>query len=105
MAQTPEGKVKKEIKEYLDSIGAYYFMPVQMGMGVRGTPDFLCCVRGRFVAIEAKAPGKEPNSFQKLTLARITETQGINFVCYGGKDCEEKLSYWYHLATGRLLSA
>ena len=25
---TPEGKVKKKVKEYLQSIGAWYYMPV-----------------------------------------------------------------------------
>lgn len=84
MAQTPEGKVKKEIKEYLDSIGAYYFMPVQMGMGA-ATVDILCCVKGRFVAIETKAPGKVPTVRQTLILANITNAGGLAFWCTSAK--------------------
>jgi hypothetical protein len=53
---TPEGKVKQEIKEYLASIGAYYFMPVQWGMGA-ATLDFLVCHNGKFIGIEVKRPG------------------------------------------------
>ena len=58
MALTPEGRVKKAVKEYLTSIGAYYYMPVSNGMGRVGAPDFLVCYLGRFIGIETKAPGK-----------------------------------------------
>lgn len=83
---TPEGKVKKEIKEYLDSIGAYYFMPVQMGYGVRGTPDFLVCLHGRFIGIEAKAPGKRANRLQELTMNRIRASRGFAFIARSAQD-------------------
>ncbi len=53
---TPEGKVKKECRAYLRSIGAYVFSPVQMGYGA-ATVDDLCCFAGKFVAIEYKRPG------------------------------------------------
>lgn len=58
MASTPEGKVKQKVKEVLKRHNIYWFCPVQNGMGVVGTPDFLCCVDGKFLAIETKAPGK-----------------------------------------------
>lgn len=59
MSMTPEGRVKAIVKKYLREIGAYYYMPVQNGMGVVGVPDFIVCLGGRFIAIETKAPGKE----------------------------------------------
>ena len=31
MANTPESKVKKRVKEVLDELGAYYFMPATGG--------------------------------------------------------------------------
>jgi hypothetical protein len=83
---TPEGKVKKEIKEHLDSIGAYYFMPVQMGYGVWGTPDFLVCHHGLFVGIEAKAPGKDADKFQLMVMQRIREAKGQAFVARSAQD-------------------
>jgi hypothetical protein len=58
---TPEGAVKREIAKTLKKLGIFYYMPVQNGMGQTGIPDFVCCVRGKFVGIEAKAPGKEGN--------------------------------------------
>jgi len=58
---TPEGKVKKQVKEYLKSIGAWYYMPVSNGMGRVGCPDILVCYQGLFMAFETKAPGKIRN--------------------------------------------
>ena len=81
MAQTPEGKVKKDIKKLLTSTeGMWYYMPVQNGMGVVGIPDFVCCYKGMFFAIETKKPNKNPTTaeqrFNKCTpnqQNRITE--------------------------------
>jgi hypothetical protein len=64
---TPEGKVKKMVKEWLDEIGAYYFWPVQTGYGAR-TLDCLVCYKGKFFGIETKAKGKKPTKFQQLTI-------------------------------------
>ena len=58
---TPEGKVKKKVKEYLKEIGAWYYMPVSNGMGRVGCPDILVCYQGLFMAFETKAPGKIKN--------------------------------------------
>jgi hypothetical protein len=62
---TPEGKIKFQLKKYLTSIGAYWFMPVQTGWGSRAL-DFLCCYRGLFFACETKAPGKPMKGFQAV---------------------------------------
>jgi hypothetical protein len=78
MAGTPEGKVKDAIKKELRKRDIWYFMPMQNGFGVVGIPDFICCYKGRFVAIETKAPGKRgcttPN--QDRTLAEIATHGG-----------------------------
>ena len=58
---TPEGKVKKKVKEYLKEFGAWYYMPVSNGMGRVGCPDILVCYQGLFMAFETKAPGKIKN--------------------------------------------
>ena len=71
MGMTPEGKVKKAVKEYLKSIGAWYYMPVSNGMGRVGCPDILVCYKGLFMAFETKAPGKiknvTPNQEREIT--------------------------------------
>lgn len=74
MAMTPEGRVKKKVKEFLKEIGAWYYMPVSNGMGRVGCPDILVCWHGRFLAFETKAPGKRKN----VTPNQQREIDGIN---------------------------
>jgi hypothetical protein len=76
---TPEGKVKKEIKEWLDVQNVYYFMPVQTGYG-RRTVDILLCWRGRFVGVEVKRPGEKPRRFQ-TAIANEIFAAGGDAVC------------------------
>jgi hypothetical protein len=79
---TPEGKVKAKVKKALNALPrCYSFMPVQMGMGA-ATLDYLCCINGRFVAIETKAPGKKLTPRQELTQTTIQEAGGFVFVIY-----------------------
>jgi hypothetical protein len=78
---TPESKLKLEVKAYLDGIGAYYFMPVQMGLGA-ATVDFLCCVKGRFVAIETKIWPRRATPRQMRCLTMVREAGGLAFVAY-----------------------
>lgn len=82
MAATPESKVKKAIKAWLDRQTAYYTMPIGTGFGAHGVPDFLCCINGRFVGIEAKAPGKRNNTtmLQDRNLEAIKTAGGISIV-------------------------
>ena len=75
----PEAIIKRQIREYLTATyGAYVFSPVQMGMGI-ATLDILCCIRGRFVAIEVKVPGKKPTPRQTSTIAQINSAEGVAF--------------------------
>lgn len=79
MALTPEGKVKKAIKEILSAYGAYYFMPVQNGYGA-ATVDFLGCYYGKFFAIEAKAKGKAPTPRQLKVIEDMNRAKAKVFV-------------------------
>lgn len=77
---TPESHVKKEIKEYLASIGAYQFWPVQTGFGA-STVDCLACINGCFFAIEVKRPGTmQATPRQNLTIRQVTAAKGIAFI-------------------------
>jgi hypothetical protein len=82
MAMTPEGKVKKKVKEYLQSIGAWYYMPVTNGMGRVGCPDILVCYKGLFMAFETKAPGKIKNvtANQEREINDIISAYGLALV-------------------------
>lgn len=72
----PEAKVKVPVRKFLRSIGAYVFSPVQMGIG-SSTLDDLCCLGGRFLGIEYKAPGKFPTPRQHQVMAEIQKAGGV----------------------------
>lgn len=92
---TPEGKVKRDIEKWLAARGfwkagrarpegpvhGWYYMPVSNGLGVHGIPDFVCCWLGKFMVIEAKAPGGKPTENQKQRMFEIEEADGITIVC------------------------
>ena len=80
MAATPEAKVKAKIKSILKSYGIYYAMPIGSGYGASGVPDFLCCVNGYFLAIEAKANGGKITALQDKNLREIRNAGGLAFV-------------------------
>jgi hypothetical protein len=67
---TPEGRVKAAVRKFLKAKGAWFYMPIQNGMGRSGIPDFICCWEGKFYAIETKAPGKRdgatPNQLREI---------------------------------------
>lgn len=80
MASTPEGKVKKEVRNLLDDLIArgeplYYHQPVMNGMG-KPTLDFVGCARGHYFSIETKAEGQGPTVRQQDTIAAIHKADG-----------------------------
>lgn len=77
MALTPEAKVKANIKKILQLHGVYYAMPMGTGYGNSGVPDFLCCLNGKFLAVEAKANGGVPTALQNKHLGDIQEAGGV----------------------------
>ena len=82
MASTPESKVKGKIKALLKKYGVYYAMPIGTGFGNSGVPDFLCCVGGKFLAIEAKAGAGKTSALQEKHLREIKEAGGSTAVIY-----------------------
>lgn len=82
--QTPEGKIKGQVKQMLDKYGAYHHWPVQNGMGA---PCLDChgCYGGWYFAIETKAPGKNPTPRQRKTMIQIQQNHGMVLVIDGPK--------------------
>ena len=80
MASTPEAKVKAKIKAILKAHNVYYAMPIGTGYGNSGVPDFLCCVNGKFLAIEAKAGKGTTTALQDKHLREIEKAGGDAWV-------------------------
>jgi pantoate kinase len=80
MATTPEAKVKAKIRAILKEHNVYYAMPIGTGYGNSGVPDFLCCVNGKFVAIEAKAGKGVATALQLKNLSEINKAGGYTCI-------------------------
>lgn len=80
MAATPEGKVKKKIRDILKEFNAYYCMPATGGYGSSGHPDFLGAIRAFFFGIEAKAGKGEPTELQMKRLWEISDAGGFAMI-------------------------
>lgn len=77
---TPEGKTKAKIKAMLKKYDVYYAMPMGTGFGNSGVPDFLCCINGFFLGIEAKAGKGKVTALQNKNLDSITTAGGMALV-------------------------
>ncbi len=73
---TPEGKVKVAVVKLLNKYNAYYFFPATHGYGRSGVPDIVCCVKGKFVAIECKAGKNTTTALQDREINRIRTAGG-----------------------------
>ena len=86
---TPEGRVKAQINRALKTLPrCYKFMPVQSGLDAK-TLDYLLCINGRFVAIEAKAPGKRYTPLQLVHKMEIEAAGGWVFSVDGPDSIEQ----------------
>ena len=80
MAATPESKVKKRVREMLDALGIYHFMPPANGFGRAGIPDIIACMDGHFIAIECKAGKGTTTALQDRELDRIHNAGGTTYI-------------------------
>jgi len=80
MAITPEKKVKNEVVKILKENNVYYFFPGTHGYGRSGVPDIVCCVDGKFMAIECKAKRNNLTTLQENEIKNIQAASGIALV-------------------------
>jgi hypothetical protein len=67
-ARKTESQFAGEVLLKLNAIPGVYAWKVHMGAyGISGVADILCCLKGRFVAIELKRPGKYEDVNEGLT--------------------------------------
>lgn len=79
MAETPEAKVKRFIREYMDEWfpDAWTYAPPGGMFGSTGAPDRLYLWKGVFIAIEAKAGDNTPTALQWKHLKHIARQGGV----------------------------
>lgn len=82
MASTPEGRLTNRVRRYLKKVPTSYFFKVHGAASqVTGISDFIGVWKGKFVAIELKAPENKRGMTrrQQLFQKRVRKAGGIAF--------------------------
>lgn len=91
---TPESAVLAAVRKWAARYPDVYLVRVVQA-GASGVPDLLLCIRGRFVGVECKAPGKKPTALQLKHGADIERTGGL-FLWGDGTTLIPELERIYH---------
>lgn len=70
-----EQQIQKKIIDYLESIGAYTIKVITANKS--GVPDVHACYQGRWISIECKVPGEQPEPLQYHHLNKIQKAGGL----------------------------
>ncbi len=70
---------QNQVIPFLKTLKNTYYEPIQQA-SISGSPDFILCVRGRFVALELKDVGEKPRPLQEYKLNEIIRTFGVALV-------------------------
>jgi len=72
-----ESKLKKEIREYVKSRGAFWSTVTGGVSSKPGDPDLILCYKGRYVALEVKQGRKKAEALQAHRLQQIHDAGGM----------------------------
>ena len=87
-----EQDIQCKIMGYISSIGGLPIKFNNIGIYAKaGVSDILACIKGRFVAIEVKRPGKKPSQLQENFINAINDTGGLAFWADNLDDVKDKL--------------
>lgn len=71
-----EKQFQNKVIEFLRAEHIYHIKIWGGGYQKAGIPDLLCCIRGKFVALELKTEKGTPTVLQKYNLFKIQEAGG-----------------------------
>lgn len=77
-----ESTFQRRVLKYLSALPNCFFYKAQ-ATSLRGIPDIICGINGRFIGLELKRSIKEkPTALQKYTLDKIANANNIAFVVH-----------------------
>ncbi|MBP2655621.1 MAG: hypothetical protein H6Q73_3190 [Firmicutes bacterium] len=71
-----EKEFQKQVIQFLKSQNIYHIKIWGGGFQKAGIPDLLCCIRGKFVALELKTEKGRATVLQKYNLFKIQDAGG-----------------------------
>lgn len=79
MAKQEETKFKEKVATKLKTLKNVWFVKVQQ-LSISGTPDYLMCLNGVFIALELKTDTGKVSKLQEYNLNKIAKCGGISIV-------------------------
>lgn len=91
---TPEGAIKTKIKKYLKDTfpGSVIYFPIASKFSQSGASDILCCINGRFVALEVKTATGKVTPLQWLFIDQVKAAGGVAAVVRSVEDVKVVLA-------------
>lgn len=81
MASKPETVFRARVMKFLKTIPNSLFFSIQ-SIAIRGIPDIIGLINGRFIALELKTDEGKPTALQSLTLSAIDKAGGVAILLY-----------------------
>lgn len=78
----PEKRYEKKLRNLIESKGGYCIKQFGCAFTKAGLPDLVCCIKGKFLAIEVKADNGKVSPLQLHEIDLIQKAGGIAFVAY-----------------------
>lgn len=79
MAKKPETVFKERVKKDLEKLPKTWFVKIQQTT-IHGTPDYLMCINGTFIALELKIETGKTDKLQQWNLECIAHAGGMAIV-------------------------
>ena len=73
---------KKVLKFLKSQPNTWFFKVFGGGFQRSGIPDLICCVSGRFIALELKSDTGNPTALQQMNIRQINAAGGIGVILY-----------------------
>lgn len=77
-----EKDYENKIKKFIESVGGWWVKFHGNAFTRDGVPDLLCCINGKFLAIEVKRDDGEPSKIQLHEIEEIKKAGGFAGVYY-----------------------
>ena len=85
-----ESQIQNKIIKYLNGIGAYSIKTIVTNRN--GCPDIICCLKGRYVALEVKAEKGTVSQLQEHNIKLIKKSGGVAAVVRNVEEVKEIIS-------------
>lgn len=72
-----EKNFENKVKKYLNDKGCYWVKYFGCAYTRSGVPDLLCCIKGKFVALECKSSKGKLSELQKHEIEKIKRSGGF----------------------------